>query len=128
MVTLPLTVRWTLSEGVEVGDDIAGFAVFFDTEPQPPGETTGYLARGDRICSRTPGCPDVAYFAQRGIYTTTDTALMLPDLFPAPGVNLDRGDRDRHDVTVIILDAEGRRVTEAAWSQDFEIVRPGTTA
>ena len=37
-VSLPLTVRWSLDPGVEIGRDIGSFALFFDLEPQPPRE------------------------------------------------------------------------------------------
>jgi hypothetical protein len=123
-MSLPLDVRWQLADGVEVGRDIASFAVFFDVEPQPPDETIEYFSRRDTVCKRSPGCPDAGYFSGRGIHVTKDTSFHLDDILPVAGVDLDKGDHDRHDVTIIVLDAQGRRVTEASWARTFEIVHP----
>ena len=123
-VTLPFTVSWKLREGAEVGRDIGSFALFFDLEPQPPEETLAYLARGDIDCERTPGCPNEAYFAQRGVFVTKDTRFTVDDLLPIAGVDIDKGERDVHDVTLVVLDERGRRTSEAFWSRTFEIVHP----
>jgi hypothetical protein len=119
-VTLPVTVRWSVDEG----SDIAAFGVYVDLEPQPPGETFDWFARGDQTCEQTPGCPDRAYFEQRGAYFTKAHELTIPDLLPLAGVDIEDGEKDRHDVTIVVLDAEGRRITEAFWSENFEIVHP----
>lgn len=126
-VTLPLTVAWKLREGAAVGRDIGSFAVFFDVEPQAPQQPLSRLARGDIDCERTPGCPDEAYFEQRGIYVTKDTELVVDDLLPLAGVDIEKGDRDVHDVTIVVLDERGRRTSEAFWSRTFEIVHPDRT-
>jgi hypothetical protein len=123
-VTLPLTVRWNLEQGAEVGRDIGSFALFFDLEPQPPQKDQAHLARGDIDCERTPGCPNASYFAERGIFVTKDTSFTLDDLLPLPGVEIEKGERDVHDVTIVVLDAQGRRTSEAFWSRTFEIVHP----
>lgn len=123
-VTLPLTVRWSLAEGVEVGRDIASFAVLFDAEPPPPLKTLDWLARSDVECERTPGCPDAEYLATRGIFTTTRTQLRIDDLLPLAGVDVEKGDRDVHDVTIVVLGPDGRRLNEAFWSRTFEIAHP----
>jgi hypothetical protein len=121
-VTLPLTVRWNLEQGAEVGRDIGSFALFFDLEPQPPQKDLTYLARGDIDCERTPGCPNTTYFAERGIFVTKDTTFELDDLLPLAGVEIEKGERDVHDVTIVVLDEQGRRTSEAFWSRTFEIV------
>lgn len=124
-VTLPLTVRWTLEQGAEVGRDIGSFALFFDLEPQPPEKDLAHLARGDIDCERTPGCPDTGYFAERGIFVTKQTSFTLDDILPVAGVDIEKGERDVHDVTIVVLDENGRRTSEAFWSRTFEIVHPG---
>jgi hypothetical protein len=123
-VTLPLEVRWTLERGVVVGRDIGSFALFFDLEPQAPRETLARLARGDIDCERTPGCPNAAYYAQRGIFVTKETSFTIDELSPNPGVEIEKGERDVHDVTIVVLDADGRRTSEAFWTRTFEIVHP----
>jgi hypothetical protein len=117
-VTLPLTVRWT----VEEGSDIAAFGVYVDLEPQPPGETFEHFSRNDVNCERTPGCPDASYYAERGAYITESTTFTIDDLLPLAGVDIEKGEKDRHDVTIVVLDEQGRRVSEAFWSQSFEIL------
>lgn len=126
-VALPLTVRWSLDPDVEIGRDIGSFALFFDLEPQPPRKNLAHLARGDIDCERTPGCPDADYFAQRGIFVTKDTSFTLDELLPVAGVDVEKGERDVHDVTIVVLDAQGRRTSEAFWSRTFEIVHPEAT-
>lgn len=123
-VSMPLTVRWSLDEDVAIGRDIASFAVLFDVDPPPPLKTLAHLARGDLDCERTPGCPDAEYFATRGVYTTTDTEFRIDDLLPIAGVDIDEGERDVHDVTIVVLGPDGRRLNEAFWSRTFEIEHP----
>jgi hypothetical protein len=125
-VSLPLTVRWTLDQGAEVGRDIGSFALFFDLEPQPPKKDLSHLARGDIDCARTSGCPNAAYYADRGIFVTKQTRFTLDDLLPVAGVDIEKGERDVHDVTIVVLDEQGRRTSEAFWSRTFEIVHPET--
>jgi hypothetical protein len=120
-VRLPLTVTWGLRDPADA-TGIGSYAVFFDNDPQPPGKTLAHFARNDRACERTPGCPDLDYFAQRNIFVTEQPRLTIERLRPAPGVNLSRGERDRHEVTVIVLDREGKRASEASWSRPFEVV------
>ena len=108
-VSLPVTIDW------EVEDVDGSFALFVDANPIPPGKTLEWIARDDRVCLNTDGCPDRTYFADRGVYTTTETSLTLervPDLDAYQG-------HETHEVSVILLDGTGRRVTESAWHVAF---------
>jgi hypothetical protein len=96
--------------------------VLFDKQPQPPGEDLEYFARDDITCLRSEQCPDRGYLAQRQIYTTTDTSFTVKALPPAPGVDLERGEADIHDVVLVLLDGQGRRIGESAWWNAFEII------
>jgi hypothetical protein len=99
----------------ESRDDAGYFAVFFDSSPVPPGKTLGHVAKDDFVCQNTEGCPDDVYFADRGIYETTETSLTvkrLPDLDAFEG-------HETHEVTVILLDGTGRRIGEHAWFTQF---------
>lgn len=127
-VTFPVTIRWSV-DGFQVTgpdgesrDDAGYFGVMFDVDPQPPGEGLDYFARNDISCRRSEGCPDRGYLEERGVYTTTATHLTVTALPPAPGVELDRGEPDIHDVIVVLLDGEGRRIGESAWWQTFEVI------
>jgi hypothetical protein len=100
-VTLPLTVRWRF-EDFEVGRGAGSFAVFVDRAPQPRGKTLKWFGDDDT----------------QDIYETT-----------APSVTIDRAPRrtaerrQRHEVTVILLDERGRRIAETGWSLEFEVER-----
>lgn len=127
-VTLPFTIEWSIEDfeltgptGIATKD--AGYVeIVFDRQPQPPGEGVEYFARDDISCRQSEGCPDARYLAQRGIFTTTDTSFTVRPLPPAPGVDLERGEADIHNVILILLDGEGRRIGESAWSNYFEVI------
>lgn len=116
-VTLPVTVRWEV-EDFDVGQGAGSFAVFVDRAPQPPGKTLPWLARNDDSCRRDAGCPDAAWFADRWVFPTTATELTIERL---PARTDDR--REFHEVTVVLLDADGRRVGETGWSIEFQVER-----
>lgn len=127
-VTLPFTIEWSVEDfeltgptGISTKD--AGYIeILFDKQPQPPGEGVAYFARDDVSCRQTHGCPDKKYLADRGIFTTANSYFTVRALPPAPGVELDRGDADIHNVTLVLLDGEGRRIGESAWSTYFEVI------
>lgn len=115
-VTLPVTVQWRV-EDFDVPAD-GSFAVFVDRAPQPPGKTLAWLARDDDSCRAADGCPDQAWFAQRDVFPTTDTSLTLDRL---PARTDDR--REFHELTVVLLDEDGRRVGETGWTLEFQVER-----
>lgn len=117
IVSLPVTIDWDFDD--DTADGIT-FGVFIDRRPMSPGATLTSISDDDDICQRDPGCPDADYFAERGVHTTTDTAFTV-DALRRP--NSDDTRREIHEVTVIIIDADGRRVGESAWSLEFEIDR-----
>lgn len=126
VVDLPVTLDWTVDDGLAaaLADPSAppeGFAVLIDVDPQPPGEPLRYFARDDDTCRADDGCPDLGYLAARGIHVTRDTSFTIERLLPAPGVDVDRGDRDIHEVTLVLLDADGIRLGESAWTFTFEV-------
>jgi hypothetical protein len=116
-VALPVTVAWTAK-------DVHGsFAVLVDQAPPRPGKTLPWLFRGMDSCRGETGrqlCATQAFLAGRNVFRTTDTH------FSVDHVNRFTGnDRRRqfHEVTVVLLDAQGRRVGEGAWSVQFEVER-----
>ena len=116
-VTVPFTISWTVA-GFATGAQAGSFAVLVDRIPPPPGKSLEWLFRDDELCARET-CLDPAYRAKRGVYRTTATSIVVPEVFTQPG----RGD-DLHEVTVVLLDRDGRRSGEGAWSTQFRVDRP----
>jgi hypothetical protein len=120
-VTTPVTIEWEVDDFRITGedgsssDDAGYFAVFVDRAPIPPGEDLAWLARDDRRCLETKGCPDSTYFSDRGAYSTRETSLTLKHL---PDQDAYQG-HERHEVTVVLLDGTGHRIGESAWYVDF---------
>lgn len=114
-VPLPVTLSWT------VHDFSTGyFGIFVDTAPPPPDKPLAWLARNDRECLPTAGCPNADYFAAHGVYTTTRTSFVLQQIRPPLHVH----GKEFHTVTIILLDHAGHRIGESAWSVRFAVDRP----
>ena len=125
-VGLPVTVRWDIerfriaAKDSEPPSRNAGyFAVFIDGTPQPPGKPLSWLSRKDRSCRAADGCPDAEYLAARNIYTTTDTKISF-DQLPRPA---EEKGKERHTVTIVLLDTAGKRIGESAFYVDFSVQR-----
>lgn len=124
-ITLPLTISWTIHDFRITGpngasDPDAGyFGVFLDETPVPPGEPLSWVARDDRACERTPGCPDATYFSDRGIYATKETSITFEQL---PDQNA-YGGHEFHELSIVLLDGTGTRVGESAWYVAFRYDR-----
>ena len=116
-VVAPVDVRWT-TKGLVLGEagGPAQFAVFVDRAPIRPGQSM--TALGDDSCRRTAGCPDEAYLAERFIYLTRKTSLTV-DTLPAKSTANRTSAKDTHDVTIVLVDADGRRHGESSWSVEF---------
>ncbi len=130
-VRLPVTVDWEIEDfdvvepgaAVSTGRDSGYFAVFVDRAPQPPGEPLSWVARDDGSCREQDGCPDPTYLAAAGIYATKETEIVLEQLPPPPS---ETARSERHAVTVILLDAGGKRIGESAFQVDFTLDRDGS--
>lgn len=124
-VGLPVTVDWEIEDfeitgpGGSVRAGAGYFGVFVDKAPMPAGKDLRWIARKDRSCRAGDGCPDEEYLNARGIYTTTDTKLVLHQI---PRTS-DDDRRERHRVTVVLLDASGSRIGESAFEISFDIPR-----
>lgn len=115
LVTLPVDVRWEVRDQGLTGP----FAVLVDRAPPAPGRTLASLVSDEPGCVPSQGCPDAAYLAERNIFRTTATSFRV-ERVRDDGVE---GRRERHEVTVVLLDAEGRRRGESAFSVEFEVKR-----
>jgi hypothetical protein len=127
-VRLPVTLDWDIRDfeitepGGEPRDDAGYFAVFVDATPVPPGKPLSWIARKDNSCRSADGCPDEEYLLARGIYTTTKTELILEQL-PRTGRGDEDDRRERHRATIVLLDAEGKRIGESAFEVAFDVTR-----
>lgn len=116
-VSPPLVVRWTARD-IPTRNR---FLVIFDGSPPPPGEGLDWFARNDNLCRATPGCPDERYLTNNHIYVTADPRLAIQALAPDEDVPSSR--RNRHNVTVVLIDERGRRIGETSAFVEFT-VRP----
>ena len=107
----------TVAQVPEPTEDAGYFAVFVDRAPIKPGRTLEDVGNGDPLCEDNPGCPDKAYLEAEGVYTTyepTVTLELVKALSSKEKIQL-------HQVTVILLDSEGRRIGEHAWFRQFKL-------
>ena len=120
-VRLPVTVEWTVKQ-FPVGDGAGAFGVYLDRSPQPSGKTQAWLFRGDSGCKGVgaPVCAAAPYLNGHNVFRTTDRSFTVVQVARLLG-----NDRRRqfHEVTVVLLDAGGRRAGEGAWSVQFEVKR-----
>ncbi|MDP9100636.1 MAG: hypothetical protein M3N21_00575 [Actinomycetota bacterium] len=126
-VTLPVTVSWTAQDfrivgpgaGPTQGSAAGYFGVFVDSSPVPHGQTLAYLARKDHTCRPADGCPNAEYLAARGVYTTTDTSIVITQL--SRPVRSDG--HEHHYVTIVLLDPSGRRIGESFFRVELVLDR-----
>lgn len=125
-VSLPVTIDWEIEDFQVVGEgeqaagpDGGYFGVFIDQTPQPPGEPLTWFARDDETCQQDPACPDAEYLEMRRIHPTRDTEFTI-EVLPR---SAPESRRDMHEVTVILLGADGVRIGESAWRLEFEVDR-----
>lgn len=115
VVTTPFDIRWE-------GDPPPGgsFAVFVDRGPIRPGQSLADAF--EDACDGEAGCPDATFLEVRGVHLTDDTAVTIPLLAPRAGVD-GASSLDVHRATVVIVDADGVRRGERAWSTEFRVAR-----
>lgn len=118
-VGMPVTFRWKVADDLarDLADPsagAAGFAVLLDQHPQPPGETLAWFARGDDACTAASSCPDLAYLAERRVFTTRAMSITFESV-PANS----NGPEHLHEVTIFLIDNRGTRLSESTWSVEF---------
>ena len=126
-VTLPVTLSWTVRDfQLKTSPDSSGgsFAVFLDRSPMPPGKQLSWLGRNDSDCTSKPSCPDAAYLAKLGVYTTTTTQLVIKS-FPEDTSTSSTDTSQKHDATIVLLDGSGRRIGEIAYNVTFDVSQKG---
>jgi len=113
-VRLPFEVRWTAK------DFDGSFLVLFDRSPMRPDRPLRSLVSENDPCRARPGCPDAKWLDDRHIYVTADTHLLVDDL---PEERTNNRAKDRHELTIVLLDKQGTRVGESAFIREFIIER-----
>ncbi|HEX2039832.1 MAG TPA: hypothetical protein VHF47_08900 [Acidimicrobiales bacterium] len=113
-VKLPFDLTWS------VRDFDGRFAVFFDTRAMRPGKDLLSLVPEDDPCRTEPECPTTTWLNERGIHVTDEPRLHV-ELLPDRRKN--NRSKDRHEAVVVLLDAENRRVGEAAFVTEFVVDR-----
>lgn len=118
-VELPVTVRWTVKD-FAVGPGAGSFGVFVDRAPQPVGKPLSWLVRGEAGCTGADAanCATPEFLAQHSIFQTRDTSFLVDQVNKLTG---SEAGRQFHEVTVVLLDANGARVGEGAWPVQFEV-------
>jgi hypothetical protein len=114
-VTLPVDVTWTAKHYT------GSYGVLVDQAPPRSGKTLPWLFRGSDSCRGETGkalCESRAFLGERNVFETTKTRFTVERVIRFTGT--DRR-RQFHEVTVVLLDAAGRRVGEGAWSVQFEV-------
>lgn len=114
-VALPLKLRWTV-------EDFDGtFAVLVDHRPPRPGESLLGMFKNSEQC-KGPGAGDTCttpeFLADNGVYRTDETEITIERVRKLTG---DDTKREFHEATVVLLDGDGDRIGESAWSVRFEI-------
>jgi hypothetical protein len=113
-VRLPFEVRWTAT------DFDGRYAVFFDRTPMRPDQPLRSLVSTNDPCRARRGCPDAAWLADRSIFVTAETSIRIEDL---PEERSTSRAKDRHELTIVLLDDDGRRSGESAFIREFIVDR-----
>lgn len=120
VVTVPFEVHWTLDDQ---RDDELLFAVLVDRFPPRPGQSIEALLPEE--LRRPERCDEdcrVDALLARNVFITDEWSVAVTRLVRRHGVSEEQ--RRRHEVSVIVLDAELRRVGEVvAWIEFDEAAR-----
>jgi hypothetical protein len=115
-VRLPFEVRWSAPE-ID-----ARYLVLFDRTPMRPQQTLRSLVPSDDQCRARPGCPDEQWLADHDLYLTSGTSIRVQDL---PEERTTSRAKDRHEVTIVLIDSRGRRIGESVFIREFIVDRAG---
>jgi hypothetical protein len=105
---LPVTISWAMRTS---GD--YHFGVFVDQQAIKVGHNIdSVLPDGTK--------PTRSLLAEDNVYKTDQDHVTLRIV---PDVQYDKASRQRHAVTIVLLDAAGNRINESAWTREFDLPR-----
>lgn len=111
LTRLPVTISWSMKTP---GD--YHFGVFVDQQAVKVGQNIDSVLPKDTK-------PTTALLAEANVYETDQDHITLRFI---PDLQYDRASRQRHDVTIVLLDASGNRINESAWVREFDLPRSNT--
>jgi hypothetical protein len=116
-IALPYTFRWDVHD-VEPTGGSGRFALFLDRTPMAPGRSADSLLSDEQEarCAGDPACTAEALAAD-GVWLTDDTELTVDSVAADP----DDRPSDLHRMTLVLLDEDGRRRGESAFSVEFRL-------
>jgi hypothetical protein len=113
-VKLPFDVTWSAK-------NYAGsYGVFIDGSPMRPGQSLLSLVPSDDPCRNDAQCPDPTWLAQHDVYVTKDPTVTVKLLADKRGKS---SGRDTHQLTIVLLDEQGRRLGESSFIKEFAVDR-----
>ena len=118
-VSLPVHLRWTARRAPSPP---AKYAVFVDVLPVHPGQNLRAVA-GSR-CAGVPSCVDEALLNRHSVYLASEPRL---DLETLPILGPPKGEPDVHQATIVLVDANWRRLGESAWRVSFVLRHDSTS-
>jgi len=116
VATLPVQIGWSWRGPRRPPT----FALFVDRTPIRPGQTLRAVVPSGDPCLVTPGCPDATWLREHGVFVVSGTEASIPAV-AVPGGTAGRDDPPVHQVTIVLLDGRGRRVSEAAYPVLFRV-------
>lgn len=102
LVGEPLLVEWKMTPRPS---SVAGFLVFVDRAPQPPGKTIGHFTSDNRS----------------NIYETLTESFEVPAFESSATGPKNR--RNRHRILIVPVDAAGRRIGESSTHTEIDVFR-----
>jgi hypothetical protein len=117
-----VTVKWVVHEAIPKA---AGYLVLVDRSPQPAGEGLDQFVKNDPDCKKgdRASCLTREYLRRKQVYVTTGTEVTLDRL--RDNSTGSKSTKHQHEVIVIPIDAQARRLGEAAWSEQFVVTKGG---
>ena len=112
-VSAPVQVSWRTTIPP---DSRVSYAVFVDVLPVHPGQNLRAVA-GAR-CAGVPTCVDEALLNRHAVYLTRRPRL---DLDTLPILGTPKGQRDMHQITIVLVDPSWQRLGESSWSVTFAL-------
>ena len=114
-VRLPVEVQWTAK------DFDGRFAVFVDRAPMRPNKTLLSIVPENDTCRQDDTCLTEQWLTEHFVYVTEGTSVTI-DRVPA---RRHQRDRERYELTIALLDGEGKRMGESAFTTEFFVEREG---